>query len=97
AFACSDPGAGNDTSTGGTGTGTGGGAAGTTPVSSMSGSSTTSGGSGGGGGGPGGMTKGCNAATWPMTKDNNTIMVNGASRTYNLKVPDGYDSKKPYR
>jgi poly(3-hydroxybutyrate) depolymerase len=32
-----------------------------------------------------------------MTKDNNTIMVNGASRSYNLKVPDNYDSKKPYR
>jgi poly(3-hydroxybutyrate) depolymerase len=52
---------------------------------------------GSGGGGPAGMTKGCGATTWPMTKDNNTIMVNGASRSYNLKVPDNYDPKKPYR
>lgn len=32
-----------------------------------------------------------------MSKDGNTIMVNGASRSYNLKIPDNYDPKKPYR
>jgi len=54
--------------------------------------------SGGSGGGTvGGSTKGCGATTWPMSKDNNTIMVGGASRSYNLKIPDNYDSKTPHR
>ncbi|MEO6601801.1 MAG: PHB depolymerase family esterase, partial [Polyangiaceae bacterium] len=71
------------------GGGSGGGAAGAAMGGAAAGGS--------GGTAAGGTTKGCGAATWPMSKNDNTIMVNGASRKYNLKVPANYDSKKPYR
>lgn len=69
------------------------GGAGGTPAGAGGGSA----GSGGGGGGGVTKSKGCGAASWPMSKNNVSIMVNGQSRTYNLKVPDNYDANKPYR
>jgi poly(3-hydroxybutyrate) depolymerase len=44
-----------------------------------------------------GKSKGCGAASWPKSKNDLTIMVGGKSRTYNLQVPDNYDTNKPYR
>jgi polyhydroxybutyrate depolymerase len=79
--------AGNGTSGGGASAGTGG---------AMAGAST---GGGGGAGGGGGTTKskGCGATSWPMSKNDISITVDGMARTYNLKIPDNYDTNKPYR
>jgi poly(3-hydroxybutyrate) depolymerase len=52
---------------------------------------------GGGGGGSTMKTKGCGATSWPKSKNDLSIMVDGKSRTYNLQVPDNYDTNKPYR
>ena len=58
---------------------------------------TSSGGSGGGGSAGTTKSKGCGAASWPKSKNDLTIMVGGKARTYNLQVPDNYDTNKPYR
>jgi poly(3-hydroxybutyrate) depolymerase len=97
-------------STGGTAASSAGTASGGSPASAGSGisvggasagmSGTTAGmGSGGGGGGGAGTTKskGCGATSWPKSKNDLTIMVGGKARTYNLQVPDNYDTNKPYR
>jgi polyhydroxybutyrate depolymerase len=78
--------AGNGTSGGGASAGTGG---------ATAGGSSGSGGSAGGGGTT--KSKGCGAASWPMSKNDISITVDGMARTYNLKVPDNYDTNKPYR
>lgn len=57
----------------------------------------TAGSGGSGGGGTGMKTKGCGAASWPKTKTGNTIMVGNQSRSYNLRVPENYDTNHPYR
>jgi poly(3-hydroxybutyrate) depolymerase len=77
--------AGSGTSGGGASAGVGGATAGT--------------GSGGGSGGSAGTTKskGCGAASWPKSKNDISITVGGKARTYNLQVPDNYDTNKPYR
>jgi poly(3-hydroxybutyrate) depolymerase len=42
-------------------------------------------------------SKGCGATTWPKSKNDLTITVDGKARTYNLQVPDNYDTNKPCR
>jgi poly(3-hydroxybutyrate) depolymerase len=82
---------GGSPATAGNGNSSGGASAGT--------SGTTAGASSGGSGGGAGTTKskGCGATAWPKTKNDITIMVGGNARTYNLQVPDNYDTNKPYR
>lgn len=77
--------AGSSASNGGASAGVGGGTAGAT--------------SGGGGSGGASTTKskGCGATSWPKSKNDLTITVGGKARTYNLQVPDNYDTNKPYR
>ena len=57
----------------------------------------TAGTSNGSGGGSSTKSKGCGATSWPKSKNDLTIMVGGKARTYNLQVPDNYDTNKPYR
>lgn len=80
------------------GSSVGGASAGTssTTAGTSSGGSASGGGGGGGSVGPG-KSKGCGAATWPKSKNDITITVGGKARTYNLQVPDNYDTNKPYR
>jgi polyhydroxybutyrate depolymerase len=74
---------------GGAGGSMSGGAAGAGGSAGMGGAST-------GGTGGGTKSKGCGAATWPKSATS-TISVSGASRTYILRIPDNYDTNKPYR
>ena len=79
-------------------TGTGG-----TVVGGQSGGGTTGAGGAAGGTGSTGLagpavpSDGCGKATTAKTGDNQTITVGSSSRTYNLKLPDGYDMSHPYR
>ena len=90
---------GGSPATAGTGSSVGGASAGSAGMSSTT-AGTSSGGSGGGGGGGSAGTaksKGCGAASWPKSKNDISIMVGGKARTYNLQVPENYDTNKPYR
>ena len=102
------PGSGGTTSaSGGSATG---GATSTAGGNRTDGTSGGTGGSGAGGASTGGTTggstglagpavpsDGCDTATTAKTGDNQTITVNGSSRTYNLKIPTNYDQTHPYR
>jgi polyhydroxybutyrate depolymerase len=95
---------------GSTGRGGASGGAGAAGVDGASGRGGASGGTGGtgvagaAGSGPrsdagssdGGATAGCGASSWPTSKTY-TITVSGTSRTYILRLPDNYDSRRPYR
>src|SRR6478736_5925172 len=60
------------------------------------GGSASVGGAGGSGGGNAALSTGCGKA--PTLKSGTlTIQSGGASRKYMLRIPDGYDNKKPYR
>jgi poly(3-hydroxybutyrate) depolymerase len=70
---------------GGKGGGVGPATGGATPVGGSSGS------------GDAVKSAGCGATTWPTTKNNLTLTVGGQSRSYNLRIPDNYDTNHPYR
>ncbi len=97
--------AGSGTSGGGAAAGAGGATAGASSGgrggddAGGAGGSSAGAGTGGGGGAGGGTSKskGCGAASWPTSKNNLSIMVDGTARSYNLKIPDNYDTNKPYR
>jgi poly(3-hydroxybutyrate) depolymerase len=93
---------GGTTATAGSGSSVGGasaGTSGTTAGASTGGKASGGSGGGGSGGGSAGTTKskGCGAASWPKSKNDITITVGGKARTYNLQVPENYDTNKPYR
>jgi poly(3-hydroxybutyrate) depolymerase len=88
------PAGGGGSTTGGSPGSAGGG---TSPGGAGGGAGGSSAGAGGGGAGGGDKSKGCGATSWPMSKNDLTIMVDGKARSYNLKIPDNYDTNKPYR
>jgi predicted esterase len=80
------------TSSGGNATGGAGGAA---TGGSVDGGSVDGGGVDGGGAPI--KSSGCGAPSWPTSNDGLAISVGGANRTYNLRIPDDYDTNHPYR
>jgi polyhydroxybutyrate depolymerase len=88
---------GGSPATAGSGSSVGGAAAGMSSTTAGTGSGGGSGGGGSGGSAGATKSKGCGAASWPKSKNDISIMVGGKARTYNLQVPDNYDTNKPYR
>jgi poly(3-hydroxybutyrate) depolymerase len=91
------PPTGGTTGGAGGGAGSAGGSAGTAGAAGSSGAGGAAGSTAGAGGGTSPATSaGCDAADWP---ESGTFMidVDGLMREYIVKIPDGYDSSKPYK